>query len=106
MNKIIFVISAAAALAACKPQQDPRLVLTMTPDQVDRACIISAGNDLRRALHVEATAGRAFPPPAGRDTVSERLVELDAQSAGVPVTYVYACGANGMGAFVSVMGRK
>lgn len=104
MKNIIFSAIAVAMLSACAP--DPRLALRMTSEQVDQACIMSAGNDLRRALGLEATAGRALPPPPGRNSISERIVELDTKNVGMPVTFVYACGANGMGAFVSVMGRK
>ena len=105
MKKIILSAITISMLSACT-MQGQRPTLTVSPEQVDRACIISAGNDLRRALNVEAQGGRSLPPPAGRDPVSERMVELDAKSAGVPVTYLFACSASDKGAWTAPIGRR
>jgi hypothetical protein len=43
---------------------------------------------------VSMSAGRAMPTgasPSG-NVVAERIVELDATSAGLPTTYVFYCG--------------
>lgn len=56
MKKLILSAITIATLSACT-MQGGRPTLTVSPEQVDRACIISAGNDLRRALGVEAQGG-------------------------------------------------
>lgn len=87
-------------------------VSAMSPEEIDRACILQAGNDLRRLVRLEATAGRAFPWDPSRaggkgNAVTDRVVELDTTNVGMPVTYMFACLTDDRGrAFTSPLGRK
>lgn len=64
------------------------------PVDLDDSCVIAAGGQLSRDLHMEATDGRALPLP----DPFHRTVELDAKTAGRKVTYVYEC-VYGRGAY-------
>ena len=100
------------SLAACSGQQEPsRPIVTLSPKEVDQACILSAGDELRRQARLEGRKGRALPaPPApgagGGDRAGERLVEIEATDTGLPVTYVFACVVEDGQAYVRLVGRK
>jgi hypothetical protein len=66
----------------------------MSVAELDRACITAAGDKLASLLGREAAAGRTLPTgtdPDG-DILAERIVELNAMSAGLPTTYMFYCG--------------
>jgi hypothetical protein len=85
-------------LAGCAPGYwDPPAAEPISAAELDRACITAAGDKLSSLFgHEEATHGRIVPMPAGNSgpsgsIVDERTVELDARSAGLPMTYVFYC---------------
>jgi len=97
-------------LGGCAQNHQRPATTSLTNEQVDRACILQAGSDLQRILHLEATGGRALPPPAGMKNPSpatDRLVELDTTSVGQKVTYSFLCSTNASGtAFTSPLGHN
>lgn len=58
-------------------------------DQLDKSCILSASDRLRRLNGLSAADGRALGSPSGKP--EERIVELDATNAGLKVTYMFLC---------------
>lgn len=101
---------AAVVLTGCVQNQQQPVTIALTKEQVDRACILDAGLDLRQTAHFEATAARALPPPAlmtAPNPATDRTVELDTVSFGQNVTYVYLCRVDASGrAFTSPLGHR
>lgn len=104
-----FATLAFVALTACNSGSGPSNSATAAlpnPDQIDKSCVLSASDRLRKLNGLSAADGRALPPPTGK--AGERIVELDATNAGMKVTYVFAClyDPRTSMAFSSPMGRK
>jgi hypothetical protein len=112
IKQFVSITAIAVALSGCVQNQSTRPTVYLSKEEVDRACILQAGSDLRRIAKLEATAGRALPwdpsQAGGRgNAMTDRVVELDATSVGMPVTYMFACLTNEQGrAFTSPLGRK
>lgn len=109
-NTIPALCLLAVTLGGCVQNQQRPVTTTLTREQVDRACILQAGSDLRYGMRLEATDGRALPPPAGMTSpnpATDRLVELDTTTVGQKVTYSFLCRTDASGrAFTSPLGHN
>lgn len=112
MLRIVVAGGLLALAGACAPATPRGPAVPLSAEQVDRGCVLAAGDELRARNGVEAGAGRALPwseaaPGGGPYTpAAERTVELDAVSVGLPVTYVFYCAIYGGRPYVSFAGRR
>jgi hypothetical protein len=115
-RRVTGVIMTAVALSACGNNDEVRPVpigevmsaLGVPDAGVDRGCILSAADELRRLTRLEAADGRALPSPVARSGVQSRLIELDTTNVGMKVTYVFACSVSNKTGYtvVSPLGHK
>jgi hypothetical protein len=106
MSRKALMLAGALALAGCAGAQAPVPESPALAADNDRSCELAAGNEVRRLLAVEGSNPRVSPAPAGVGTGNARIVEIDAASAGLPVTYLFVCVVGEAGAFVSPVGHR
>ena len=106
---LLAIPALSLVLSGCVQNQQ-RPIVRFSPAQIDRACIIEAGSELRRIMRLEATEGRALPPPpqlTSPNPETYRTVELDTTSVGMKVTYMFLCSVGNSGqAFTEPMGHR
>lgn len=94
-------------LGSLGQQEAQASVATLSPEEVDDACILAADEELWELSRLKGE-GRALPAPPGEggDPATERIVEIDTTDAGSPVTYMFACVVADGEAATETLGRR
>lgn len=102
----LLALVGALALAGCAGAQAPMPESPFQAVSNDRSCAIAAGNKLRQLLALDGTNPRVTPASDIGGPAGARIVEIDAASAGLPVTYLFLCVIYDTGTIVEPMGHR